>query len=49
MLDGPDNGASLEFGSRYDIEPAGRRARIRPGRLAAWVFRVEDRGGRIKR
>lgn len=49
MLDGPDNGASLAFGSRYDIEPAGRRTRIRPGRLAAWVFRVEDRGGRIKR
>ena len=49
MLEGPDNGASLEFGSRYDIEPEGRRARIRPGRLAAWVFRVEDRGGRIKR
>ena len=49
MLTGPDNGASLEFGSRYDIEPEGRRTRIRPGRMAAWVFRVEDRGGRIKR
>jgi len=49
MLAGPDNGASLEYGSRYDIEPEGRRTRIRPGRLAAWVFRVEDRGGRIKR
>jgi hypothetical protein len=49
MLRGPDNGASLEYGSRYDIEPEGRRTRIRPGRMAAWVFRVEDRGGRIKR
>jgi NAD(P)-dependent dehydrogenase (short-subunit alcohol dehydrogenase family) len=49
MLTGPDNGASLEYGSRYDIEPEGRRTRIRPGRMAAWVFRVEDRGGRIKR
>lgn len=49
MLDGPHDGTSLEYGSRYDIEPEGRHTRIRPGRLAAWVFRVEDRGGRIKR
>jgi hypothetical protein len=49
MLEGPENGASLEFGSRYDIEPEARRTRIRPGRMAAWVFRVEDRGSRIKR
>ncbi len=49
MLSGPADGASLGFGSRYDIEPEGWRTRIRPGRLAAWVFRVEDRGARIKR
>lgn len=34
-------------GSRHDTVPAPER--IRPGRLAAWVFRVEDRGERIKR
>ena len=36
-------------GSRFDIEPGQRRDQLRPGRLAAWVFRVEDRGERIKR
>jgi hypothetical protein len=36
-------------GSRFDIEPGHRRDQLRPGRLAAWVFRVEDRGERIKR
>jgi NAD(P)-dependent dehydrogenase (short-subunit alcohol dehydrogenase family) len=38
-----------DFGSRVDIEPAARAAQLRPGRLAAWVFRYEDRGERIKR
>jgi len=38
-----------ERGSRTDTEPADRGVRIRPGRMAAWVFRVEDHGERIKR
>jgi hypothetical protein len=36
-------------GSRVDVDPEPRRAGIRPGRLAAWVFRYEDKGERIKR
>ncbi|HSJ25863.1 MAG TPA: hypothetical protein VK929_14400 [Longimicrobiales bacterium] len=40
---GPDQG------SRADSEPADRGTSIRPGRMAAWVFRHEDRGTRIKR
>jgi NAD(P)-dependent dehydrogenase (short-subunit alcohol dehydrogenase family) len=40
---GPDQG------SRADTEPADRGTSIRPGRMAAWVFRHEDRGTRIKR
>ena len=36
-------------GSRVDVDPEPRRAGIRPGRLAAWVFRHEDKGERIKR
>jgi NAD(P)-dependent dehydrogenase (short-subunit alcohol dehydrogenase family) len=40
---GPDHG------SRSDAEPADRGIRIRPGRMASWVFRHEDRGTRIKR
>lgn len=39
----------LDDGSRADVEPDQRRTLIRPGRLAAWIFRVEDRGARIKR
>jgi hypothetical protein len=38
-----------ERGSRSDSEPADRGTSIRPGRMAAWVFRQEDRGARIKR
>jgi NAD(P)-dependent dehydrogenase (short-subunit alcohol dehydrogenase family) len=41
----PDAGS----GSRADTEPADRGTAIRPGRMAAWVFRHEDRGARIKR
>jgi NAD(P)-dependent dehydrogenase (short-subunit alcohol dehydrogenase family) len=37
------------MGSRWDVEPWERSRRIRPGALAAWVFRHEDRGERIKR
>jgi NAD(P)-dependent dehydrogenase (short-subunit alcohol dehydrogenase family) len=36
-------------GSRVDVDPEPRRAGIRPGRMAAWVFRYEDKGERIKR
>jgi len=38
-----------EHGSRADAELNDRGVAIRPGRIAAWVFRHEDRGGRIKR
>ncbi|HEX2202153.1 MAG TPA: hypothetical protein VHG91_02590 [Longimicrobium sp.] len=38
-----------EGGSRWDIEPWHRTRTIRPGALAAWVFRYEDEGERIKR
>jgi hypothetical protein len=38
-----------EQGSRADTEPADRGVTIRPGRMAAWVFRYEDRGERCKR
>jgi len=40
---GPDEG------SRFDLIAADGTDRIRPGRLAAWVFRGEDRGERVKR
>jgi NAD(P)-dependent dehydrogenase (short-subunit alcohol dehydrogenase family) len=43
------NGGHWEYGSRLDVEPDPRREQIRPGRLAAWVFRYEDRGERVKR
>lgn len=36
-------------GSQWDIEPWHRERTIRPGALAAWVFRYEDEGERIKR
>jgi hypothetical protein len=36
-------------GSRTDVEPDDRKTEVRPGRMAAWVFRYEDRGERIKR
>ncbi|MEX0907202.1 MAG: short-chain dehydrogenase [Gemmatimonadota bacterium] len=42
-------GAGPDQGSRTDPEPADRGLQIRPGRMAAWVFRHEDRGERIKR
>lgn len=38
-----------EGGSRWDMEPWHRTRAIRPGALAAWVFRHEDQGERIKR
>jgi len=38
-----------EGGSRLDLEPGVSPDTIRPGVMAAWVFRVEDRGVRVKR
>ncbi len=40
--------AGPEAGSRSELE-TGDGEGIRPGRLAAWVFRREDRGARVKR
>jgi NAD(P)-dependent dehydrogenase (short-subunit alcohol dehydrogenase family) len=48
MLAEPGGTHAADAGSRVDLEPA-RRAGVRPGPLAAWVFRHEDRGARIKR
>lgn len=39
----------LDQGSQADFEFGDGRGDIRPGRLAAWVFRYEDEGERIKR
>jgi hypothetical protein len=44
-----DGTPDADGGSRTDIEPGSRRDQLRPGRLAAWIFRHEDRGSRIKR
>ncbi len=38
-----------EYGSRADYAPGDRRRRLRPGALAAWIFRNEDAGARMKR
>jgi NAD(P)-dependent dehydrogenase (short-subunit alcohol dehydrogenase family) len=42
-------GDGADAGSRSDLGVAESDDRIRPGRLAAWVFRTEDHGMRIKR
>lgn len=42
-------GPSADDGSRADREPHDRGRALRPGRLAAWIFRYEDAGERIKR
>ncbi len=39
----------VELGSRGDHEYGDRDGSLRPGALAAWIFRREDRGERIKR
>jgi hypothetical protein len=44
-----DGSAGPEAGSVRDLEPWQTGRRIRPGALAAWVFREEDHGARIKR
>jgi hypothetical protein len=38
----------VEKGSRTDFDYGDSSDNLRPGRLAAWVFRVEDEGDRIK-
>lgn len=49
MVAAVDAGAGPELGSRSDFEPDERRLEVRPGAMAAWVFRHEDRGVRVKR
>jgi NAD(P)-dependent dehydrogenase (short-subunit alcohol dehydrogenase family) len=49
MLASRADGVGVDAGSRADIEPWHTDPRTRPGTLAAWVFRHEDSGGRIKR
>jgi hypothetical protein len=39
----------VAFGSGGDHEYGDLRGTIRPGRMAAWIFRYEDKGERIKR
>lgn len=38
-----------DAGSRWDAEPWERSGILRPGALAAWIFRYEDEGERVKR
>ncbi len=49
MLQEIEDRASPDQGSRFDTEPGSRRQQLRPGRMAAWIFRTEDRGARVKR
>jgi len=44
-----DSQPGAEGGSGWDMQPWHRERSIRPGALAAWIFRYEDRGERIKR
>ena len=41
--------AGVEMGSAGDHEYGDLTGVIRPGRMAAWIFRYEDKGERIKR
>jgi NAD(P)-dependent dehydrogenase (short-subunit alcohol dehydrogenase family) len=49
MLGSLDGAPGVDAGSRSDLESWHAGSRFRPGTLAAWVFRHEDRGERIKR
>lgn len=49
MLQEIDGRPGPDQGSRHDTEPGSRRRQLRPGRMAAWIFRKEDRGERVKR
>jgi len=42
------NEPGVEKGSRTDFSYGDSKDTLRPGRVAAWVFRVEDEGDRIK-
>ncbi|HVH11910.1 MAG TPA: hypothetical protein VM759_02605, partial [Longimicrobium sp.] len=44
-----DGQPGAEGGSGWDMQPWHRTRGVRPGALAAWVFRHEDKGERIKR
>jgi NAD(P)-dependent dehydrogenase (short-subunit alcohol dehydrogenase family) len=44
-----DGSPGADAGSRWDVEPWHREGVARPGALAAWIFRHEDGGERIKR
>jgi hypothetical protein len=39
----------IEYGSRDDYQYGDGKGQIRPGRMAGWIFRYEDKGERIKR
>ena len=43
------DGAGAAQGSDRDLDPRARTGAIRPGALAAFVFRVEDKGARATR
>lgn len=49
IVEDMDSAPGPEGGSRLDLDPGVKHDVIRPGFLAAWVFRVEDRGRRVKR
>jgi NAD(P)-dependent dehydrogenase (short-subunit alcohol dehydrogenase family) len=49
MVGAIDDQPGPDAGSRADFDPESRRSEIRPGSMAGWVFRHEDRGTRIKR
>ena len=49
MLAEIDPHSGPDFGSKKDAEPGSRQHQLRPGRMAAWIFRTEDRGERMKR
>jgi hypothetical protein len=42
-------GGQPDAGSRLDLDAGAESGRIRPGALAAWIFRHEDGGERVKR
>jgi hypothetical protein len=48
VVDELRNQPGVEKGSRTDFDYGDSAQEMRPGRMAAWVFRVEDRGDRIK-
>jgi hypothetical protein len=48
VVDERRNLPGVEKGSRTDFDYGDSEEGIRPGRMAAWVFRVEDHGDRIK-